>query len=397
MEFIHIIRLLVKEQAVWGAVGLDVKGNRTIVFRAGAVILAAGGGGHIFAQTNNTADVTGDCYALAVEAGATLRDMEFVQYFPTQSISPIKLAIHNSLFAEGAKLRNAQGEAFMYHYDPVKADLTTRDVMARAIWSEVNKGNGIEGGVYLDLSEVPTHAWNTSYHVMWQFLDRFGFDVNKRWLIVSPAVHFFMGGVKIDPLCQTGVHGLYVAGEGAGGLHGANRLPGNALNEAVVFGAIAGQQASAYACQGRTGTLPKVSIALAGSRPARESTPITEIRKRLQRSMWEGASIVRSRDSLLKVQSEIQECRKSLMNIVWRGARDLAAVKEVEGMCTTAEILVASALKREESRGSHFRADCPSMDDAKWFGNIEITKRNGDLTLNLIPIPERQVDWSNPL
>ncbi len=394
LEYMPIIRLLVKDQTIRGAVGLNVKRNHGIQFHAGAVILATGGGGQIFSKSNNTVDMTGDGYALALEAGATLRDMEFVQYFPSQAISPIRLAIHNSLFSEGAKLRNSQGETFMSQYDPDKVHLTTRDIMARAIWSEVNAGNGIEGGVYLDLSDVPQIVWETSYLIMRQYLDNSGFDVSSQWLVVTPVVHSFMGGVKIDPLCQTGIHGLYAAGEGAGGLHGSNRLPGNALNETVVFGAIAGQQASAYAIRNRKRLSPKDAFPMSSTPQRKETAPINEIRKCVQISMWEGASVVRSRDSLHKAASKIQECQSALLTSPWQSAHELAKLKEVEAMSKTAQALIASALKREETRGSHFRSDYPSVDDTHWFGNIEVLKGDDDLEVNFIPAAQERRELS---
>jgi|TARA_B100001964_G_scaffold45304_1_gene50434 succinate dehydrogenase/fumarate reductase flavoprotein subunit len=395
LENMPVIRLVVKDQAVRGAIGLDVKNNHGIEFHAGAIVLATGGGGQIFSKSNNTVDMTGDGYALALEAGATLRDMEFVQYFPSQAFSPLKLAIHNSLFSEGAKLRNSQGEVFMSQYDPDKAHLTTRDNMARAIWSEVNAGNGIEGGVYMDLSDVPQIVWETSYSIMRKFLDNSGFDVSKQWLVVTPVVHSFMGGVKTDSLCQTGIHGLFVAGEGAGGLHGANRLPGNALNETVVFGAIAGQQASGYAHRGRKHLLPETTFPMPSAPHRKESIPINEIRKSVQLSMWEGASVVRSRDSLHKAAAKIQECQSALLTTPWHSAYDLAKLKEVEAMSKTAQALVASALKREETRGSHFRSDYPSVDDTHWFGNIEVMKGNDDLEVDFIPVSQTRQELAS--
>ncbi|MDX9821757.1 MAG: FAD-dependent oxidoreductase, partial [Syntrophales bacterium] len=154
LNHVTVLQLSVRDGAVCGALALDNRTGIRMRIAAKAVILASGGGGRLFAMTNNTSDMTGDSYALALEAGAALRDMEFIQFFPTRTTSPIHTTIANRLFAEGAVLRNRHGENFMFRYDP-KADMATRDVMSRAIYSEMKAGRGVEGGVYIDLSALP--------------------------------------------------------------------------------------------------------------------------------------------------------------------------------------------------------------------------------------------------
>jgi succinate dehydrogenase/fumarate reductase flavoprotein subunit len=260
IERTPVLQLLVEEGQVCGAIGLDVEGQRAMVLQAKAVVLACGGGGRIFALTDNTLDVSGDSYALALEAGATLRDMEFVQFYPACMTSPLKTIIPTRLFAQGAVLRNKAGERFMPRYDPDRAEMATRDVMSRAIFLEMQR-TGEQGG-HLDCTRIPPDVMEQQHPTFVRALQKRGLDLQKDYLTISPTVHFIMGGVKIDSRCQSTVPGLYAAGEAAGGLHGANRISGNALSETIVFGAISGQQAASYAKGTKGPTLPRTDMGL---------------------------------------------------------------------------------------------------------------------------------------
>jgi succinate dehydrogenase/fumarate reductase flavoprotein subunit len=380
IEHTPVIKLLIEEGQVCGAIGLDAEGQRAIVLQAKAVVLACGGGGQIFALTDNTLDVSGDSYALALEAGATLRDMEFVQFYPACMTSPLKTIIPTRLFAQGAVLRNKAGERFMPRYDPDRAEMATRDVMSRAIFLEMQRTG--EQGVHLDCTQVPPDVIEQQYPTLVRALQKRRLDLQKVYLTISPTVHFIMGGVRINSQCQSTVPGLYVAGEAAGGLHGANRLSSNALSETIVFGAIAGQQAASYA-QGTKGSVPPLTDMGLVVHPRKGDISLHEVREALRRAMWEGASIVRSEESLKEARLKVQGCRLALGKCSVSTFGHVVELLQIQRMCTTAEAIVASALLRTESRGAHYREDYPSSHE-RWLGSLHVAKAAGQLEANFV-------------
>lgn len=378
LEKTPIVRLVTKNGSIMGAIGLDLTRQELIWLPAKAVILAAGGGGRLFSQTNNTAEMTGDAFALALEAGVVLKDMEFIQFYPTMMSSPVKMAVSTPLFGDGALLRNREGERFMLKYAPGEGDMATRDKMVQAIFSEIKAGRGIGNQVYLDCTAIPKQIMHTRYSTLKQFLSRHRLDIQKEWLLVGPTTHFFMGGIKINRHCQTSVNGLFAAGECTGGIHGANRLSGNALTEAIVFGRIAGKSAATFALTvNKTDeNIPKFDLPEFHS----GKEELLEIRNHLCQSMWEHASILRSRKSLLRAIQDIRQCKDNLPYINLATFRDIASYLELSGMCNLSEVIVRASLCREESRGSHFREDMPK-EDSKWLGSIEIIRHEGQLKL----------------
>ena len=376
-------RILVKDGAVCGALAVEAGTGRPFLISAAAVILAAGGGGRLFARTNNTLDMTGDSFSLALEAGAALRDMEFVQFYPTRSISPVHTNISSPLFGEGAVLRNSLGERFMPRYDP-KADMATRDVTSRAIFSEIQAERGVNGGVYMDLSAVPSSSLELKFPTTLKLLKAHRIDPAKQWLVVSPAVHFFMGGVWIDNRCRTSVDGLFSAGEAAGGVHGANRLAGNALTETVVFGRKAGSEAAAYARKRRK--LPEPPAVRVEMPPKnRSGVAVTEIKARLRRTLWDHASIVRTNEGLTKGIAEIEECGNALVSCRIESPTDQVAYGEVSRMVQVGNAIVAASLMRQESRGAHYRKDYPDRNDVEWFGSSRVEKSGDTVKVRFVP------------
>src|SRR5216683_2725850 len=248
-----ITRLLKDGDRVRGAFGYWREHGRFVVFRAKSVILATGGIGKAWRITSNSWEYTGDGMALAYDAGAELLDMEFVQFHPTGMVWPPGvqgLLVTEAVRGEGGVLRNKDGERFMKRYDPEKLDLSTRDVVARAIYTEVKEGRGTEhGGAYLDISQMPAdyviRKLPSMYH---QFLELADVDITKGPMEVGPTCHYMMGGVRVDAeSAQSSIPGLFAAGESAAGLHGSNRLGGNSLSDLVVFGRRAGLAAAEYA------------------------------------------------------------------------------------------------------------------------------------------------------
>lgn len=376
MERTPIIELIHDPDGVHGAVGINPGSSEFCQIAAKSVILATGGAGIIYERTNNTSDVTGDGFALALEAGAKLIDMEFVQFYPTMGFKPVKVPVSSPMFGDGAVLRNCNLERFMTKYDPA-GDMAKRDVMSRAIFAEANSGYGIENGVYMDCSGVPPDVFNSRYKAFGNYLSAHGVSWDKDLLLISPSTHFFMGGIKIDSCCATGVNGLFAAGEVVGGLHGANRMSGNALTEMVVFGKIAGVMSAKHAANLKTNKgSGKVFTPSADGNCVRD---LRNIRSTLRRTMWKNVSVLRSKESLERALEEINDCQQELADSATSNAAQLVERSELQRMLTTAEAVTTSALLREESRGSHYRSDFPSTDNSKWAGNQEIWQKDKTL------------------
>src|SRR6202022_1204001 len=238
---------------VAGAFGYWREQGRFVVFKAKSVVIATGGIGKAWQITSNSWEYTGDGMALACDAGADLIDMEFVQFHPTGMIWPPGvrgILVTEAVRGEGGILTNKLGERFMQRYDPEKMDLSTRDVVARAIYTEVREGRGTEhGGAYLDISQKPAEYVKRKLPSMYhQFLELADVDITKGPMEVGPTCHYMMGGIRVDAeTAQSSIPGLFAAGEAAAGLHGANRLGGNSLSDLLVFGRRAGVAAAEHA------------------------------------------------------------------------------------------------------------------------------------------------------
>jgi fumarate reductase (CoM/CoB) subunit A len=376
---VTIISLLTHEERVIGAAGLDRKGN-LIAFLADATIIATGGGTRVYDISTNSNSGTGDGYALGYRAGAELIDMEQIQFHPTGAVYPWDARgrlVTEAVRGEGGVLKNAQGERFMCRYDPQRMELSTRDVVARAAATEIMQGRGTpNGGVLLDISHVPAEEIEKRLPTMLEQFLEFGVDIRTQPMEVAPTAHHIMGGLRIDTRCQTSVPGLFACGEVSGGVHGANRLGGNALAETQVFGHRAGQSAGQEPVQEKS--LPDASI-----NPViqdleefmKGDTPPYIVRTRLQNAMWKGAGIFRTRNALEETLNEILSLEKIRLQAT--NPASLADCCIVRNMLTTAKMIVMSALIREESRGAHVRTDISQDWDAASspFGHSRISIR----------------------
>lgn len=245
--------------------------------------------------------------------------------------------------------------------------------MARASFYEVLAGRGVDGGVYIDCSGIPTEILNCKFKVFRDFLNSHNLDPQRDLFIVSPTVHFFMGGIKIDETCRSEVVGLYAAGEVTGGLHGANRLSGNALTETIVFGKIAGCQAAQFASTSRNFTKPNWKANIPAGHGSED---LREIRLLLREGMWRDVSIIRTEESMQKAWDLLDTCQNGLEYVAIHDLRDWAEHEETRNMLTVARTVVKAAMERRESRGSHFRTDYTTQDDKHWYGNTIITNKN---------------------
>ncbi len=360
LENVSILRLITHEGRLAGVVALDRKSGELIMIECQAAIMACGGAGHLYAINTNPGDLTGDSYSLALEAGCALRDMEFVQFYPCLHLDSPRVPIYSPILSDGAVLRNKQGERFLVKYEPERMESATRDAVSRAVYREIQEGMGIEGGVYLDLTPIPAELLQVRFPDLLKLFEHHGIDLQKQWIRVAPAVHFFMGGVVIDERCRTSIHGLFAAGEAAGGVQGANRLSGNGLSEPLVFGRIAGREAARYAAEQRK--LSASPLAFSPDGVTGERIPdekIAQTRKRIKKLMWAKAGIIRHGDELKQALQELEVLHKCFAQGQPASKGSLSIYFEVRSMSRAAMAVVSAAVFRNESRGAHFREDFP--------------------------------------
>ncbi|MCL5008400.1 MAG: FAD-binding protein [Candidatus Marsarchaeota archaeon] len=382
---------------ITGAVGLHMRSGRFAAFIAKSVVIATGGLGRIYKVTSNSWESTGDGIALAFKSGAELSDMEMVQFHPTGMVWPNAargLLVTESVRGEGGLLYNSKGERFMLKYSPEKKELDARDVVARSIYYEIQKGNCTEhGGVYLDIMHKGPDFIKKKLPGMYtQFMEFANVDITKERMEVAPTVHYFMGGIRTDPeSCMTNISGLFAAGEAASGLHGANRLGGNSLADILIFGRRAGTHAAEYAKQAE---MPEI----------KSSTIISEIKRvkefladgrneagpyslldRLRDAMQQHLGIIREEKSMKEGLEKVRSIRSELKKVKTSGTTSfnhgLMECIALENMALLAECMFLSAIERKESRGAHTRSDYPKK-SIKWKLNILCSNKSGSIKLS---------------
>jgi L-aspartate oxidase len=349
MEWTTGVDLIVHEGRVMGAALLDGEGGLRVV-QARAVMLASGGAGQVYSDTTNPAVATGDGIAMAYRAGAAVSDMEFYQFHPTafSALDAPRFLLSEALRGEGAYLVNAKRERFMERYHPL-LELAPRDVVARAITRE-----GMDGPVYLDMRHVREDL-KARFPGISRFLAKYNLDLNRDLIPVRPAAHYLMGGVKTDVHGRTTLPGLYAAGEVAcTGVHGANRLASNSLLEGLVFGVTAAETMAAEAP-------PAVEDLPLPPEPETASTlPEAATEKwiaELRALMWKHAGLLRDGAGLREARRGLDVLAKTLPRGLYRRAI------EARNLHAVAELIVTSALGREESRGAHYRNDFPMHEE----------------------------------
>lgn len=401
-----IIKLLKDGERISGAFGYWRESGRFVIFKAKAVVLATGGIGKAYKITSNSWEYTGDGHALAYEAGAELIDMEFVQFHPTGMVWPpsVKgILVTEAVRGEGGILKNSKGERFMERYDPQKMELSTRDVVARAIYTEVKEGRGSpHGGAFLDIShkgaEYIKRKLPSMYH---QFLEFADIDITKEPMEVGPTTHYMMGGVRVQ--AENGastVPGLFAAGEVAGGMHGANRLGGNSLSDLLVFGRRAGLGAAQYANEinGDSLKINEDEVEQAARemlRPfenERGENPYT-VHHSLQEVMQNYFGVFRIEEGLKEGLIELEKLKERASNLRIEGSRlynpGWHLCRDLKSMLIVSEAIAKSALQRQESRGAHSRVDYPNTDDEKWGKVNSVISKDGDsMRVGVSPLPE---------
>ncbi len=383
-EGVTITRLLGTGSAASGAVGLDRQGG-AFVFLAKATVLAASGLGQVYLRTNNAAGSTGDGYALAYQAGLSLVDMEFIQFYPTSpgDFGGTGLVVYEHLVArEGAAVRNSLGENILPKYGIEEPMVMTRDRLARAIMLEIREGRSMEGSLELDIS----HLSDEKFQRLRPLLPKGAAPGNKRFR-VAPTAHFTMGGVMIDVEARTRLDGLYAAGEVCGGVHGANRLTSNALTEIFVFGTVAGRNAALRAAgmempspDERELSDERERLELLGS--TQDGEDIGELRRELRSAMWQGAGIIRGAEGLKETLDTVARLRERFKAVSVDSPAELLRAIELFSMLTVGEVISRAALERTESRGAHYRADYPQEGDPEWLKNIVVSRRDGEMSIS---------------
>jgi len=388
-ENVMITKLLSDGEQVYGAVGFDMDSGRFVLFNTGSIVLAAGGYAAIYNRhTSRDDENNGDGPALAYDAGASLMDMEFVQFHPTgmavDDTDPewepwSGRLVTEAVRGEGGRLYNSEGERFMERYSPDQMELDARDVVARAIAQEITEGRGTDnGGVYLDISHRDAEFIQERLPRMYERFDDLGVDMATEPVEVAPTSHYGMGGVAVDEYGETDVEGLFAIGETMAGVHGANRLGGNSLAETVAFGAVTGDRladrvdGSGEVPADLVDELAEPHFTTLNAMASREGTyDVMEIVTELQELMWDHAGILRDESTLqagLKRLSELRE-QTADMDVGSITSDSFEFAVDIGFMLTAAEAVLRGAAERDESRGAHYRTDFPET-DPEWQRNI---------------------------
>ena len=406
----YVSDLLVDDNVCFGAMAFDIQSGERTVYLADSIIVAAGGHTRLWRKSSSRRNEnTGDGFFLGLKAGCKLSDMEMVQFHPTGMVIPEEMAgtlVTEAVRGEGGKLVNSDGERFMKNYDSERMELSTRDRVAMANYTEIVEGRGSpNGGVYLDISHKDKDFIIEKLPRMYrQFLDTLMIDISKSPMEVSPTAHYSMGGIVVTPKDHwTGVEGLYAAGEVTSGLHGANRLGGNSLAEILIFGKRAGAAASQRSKEIDLHIRSKKVINEAHENLNSWIKNGSEVARPLQRSlrniMWEYGGVVKNKEKLEKGLSEIEGLKESSKNLDVRpdseGYQDLMLAFDLEASIASSEATLKSALNREESRGAHQRDDFKDLSEN---GNVNIRVElddNKEIKLSKKEIPQLEKKLKN--
>ncbi|MFC9691143.1 L-aspartate oxidase [Kribbella sp. NPDC056951] len=395
LDNVYVTRILVRDNTVFGAYGFDLDTGKRYVIHADAVILAAGGHTRIWRRTSSRRDEnTGDSFRLAVTAGGRIRDPELVQFHPSGLLEPENAAgtlVSEAARGEGGQLRNALGERFMARYDAERMELSTRDRVALAAYTEIKEGRGTpKGGVWLDVSHLPRETIMQRLPRVYQtLLELQMLDITQQPIEIAPTAHYSMGGVWVRAEDHsTGVDGLYALGEAASGLHGANRLGGNSLIELLVFGRIVGEEAAKYSVnresqQRSAEIVGEARAEVDGLLAADGPENVRALQRALRDTLTARAGVVRDEAGLLAGIAELGEIEARTAQIGVHpdiaGFQDLAHAFDLKSSALAARATLDAALERRESRGCHNRSDYPDLDESLqvnlvWSGPGEITR-----------------------
>lgn len=411
IEHCMLVDLVKDGDRVVGGVALDYSRGEVVVIQAKATILCTGGAMRIYPHTTAPEELTGDGFGAAYRAGASLVDMEFPMFLPYVLIAPIGASGVDFTYLLSAYLHthalNREGERFMAKWDPQRMERTTRDVNSIASYLEIQKGlGGPNGGVFLSLKHLPNNL--TEYSSTW-FPDDFdhwrygGFDMKKfmpdphnEAAETVPASHFWNGGVRINKDCETGVPGLFAAGEGSGPIMGANRISGNALTMTQVWGHRAGVAVAAYVNGLSHGNLDDNQVAAIRAKifaplERQSGENAVELRKHLQKVAWAKFGVIREEKGLNEGLSELAKLEAALPQLATRTKtrkynKEWVEAVQLENMVLTSRMICQSSLTRTESRGALFRMDCQKKDNVNWLKNVNIRRKGSEMEIFTSPV-----------
>ncbi|OLC00452.1 MAG: L-aspartate oxidase [Nitrospirae bacterium 13_1_40CM_62_7] len=379
------VDLVITDGTCTGALVLDEASRTRTVIPASAVLLATGGAGQVYARTTNPPSATGDGMAMALRAGAVLEDMEFVQFHPTALYLPSSppFLLSEAIRGEGGRLRNIKGELFMHRYHAA-GPLAPRDIVARAIWSEMASTRSRH--VYLDVTHLSATFIKRRFPTIYSTCLRYDIDITEEWIPVSPSAHYLMGGVWTDTSGATSLPGLFAAGEVAcSGVHGANRLASNSLLEGLVFGARSALAAISFASQSRRPAPPLLSARDLDAGPLCVLNDAEKLRSSLRRLMWGKVGLVRTGDSLAAATAQLSRWERVVAR-PFSTRRDL----EVKNMIGVARCITTAALWRENSVGAHYRADFPEAKRPGWRQHSRLEREDLLMASERDTIPRSQ-------
>ena len=397
----YVTGLLVDNNICFGAVTFNIKTGKKTVFLADSVVLATGGHTRIWKRSSSRKHENhGDGLYLGLNVGCQLIDMEMVQFHPTGMLSPEEHAgtlVTEAVRGEGGQLFNSKGERYMKNYDPERLELSTRDRVALANYTEIIEGRGTpNGGVYLDIShKEKSFITDKLPSIYRQFIDLQMVDISKSPMEVAPTAHYSMGGLYVSAdEHSTSVDGLFAAGEVAGGLHGANRLGGNSLAEILVFGKRAGRAAAQRSMTIETlirsqSTINKELRKIEDMVGTGDEIP-KQIESELNNLMWNHCGVVRNATSMNQGLEKLEELKSRAMNLDIRvdsySSNELVSGFNLKASICAAEATLLSAIERRESRGSHQRSDYPDINDEQSCNYMITSDSNSQLKVSRKPL-----------
>jgi len=389
------------QSGIAGVLMIDIRNGGYRLVRARTVLLATGAGPSMYRYHTPSGDKSCDGLAMALRFGLSLRDMEMVQFHPTGILAGPDTRMTGTILEEGLRgaggyLLNGAGERFMTRYDPA-AERATRDIVSRSMYQEIRDGRATQqGGLFIEMAHLGGDRVRQMFPGMVKRCEDCGFDLATGRVEVVPTAHYMMGGVQMEIDCTTTTHGLFVAGEDAGGVHGANRLGGNGVANSTVFGAIAGDEMAAAVGRGLPLTDPdpesvEQAIARAEKPFGQTKADLSELRERLWSLMWDKVGILRTADGIREGMRGLNDCRATLagvgvedddraFNLTWHDWLNL------DNQITVSQAIAGAALARDDSRGAHFREDCPTSGSLEQSAYTCTRVENGQLIQEMTPV-----------
>ena len=389
------------QSGIAGVLMIDIRNGGYRLVRARTVLLATGAGPSMYRYHTPSGDKSCDGLAMALRFGLSLRDMEMVQFHPTGILAGPDTRMTGTILEEGLRgaggyLLNGAGERFMTHYDPA-AERATRDIVSRSMYQEIRDGRATQqGGLFIEMVHLGGDRVRQMFPGMVKRCEDCGFDLATGRVEVVPTAHYMMGGVQMEIDCTTTTPGLFVAGEDAGGVHGANRLGGNGVANSTVFGAIAGDEMAAAVGRGLPLRDPdpefvEQAIARAEKPFGQTKADLSELRERLWSLMWDKVGILRTADGIREGMRGLDDCRATLagvgvedddraFNLTWHDWLNL------DNQITVSQAIAGASLARDDSRGAHFREDCPTTGNLEQSAYTCTRYENGQLIQEMTPV-----------